>query len=183
MPKELEGDPANRLSEVCWPKRLISCDGSGRPRERHCLRRRPPRDAQRPRRHRERKGLSGTRHRPQDHPGGRGAILRRSADERRTRRRRGDDRQLVTERCTMVAEGWVASPTRHVETNIHEVTMTSKPRIALISLGHRQRRAFAVRHTETTVSRSQRCAGSASNRGCHIAEITISGVRTGSSKL
>src|ERR1700677_4334531 len=50
------------------------------------------RDAHRPRRHRERKGLSGTRHRPQDHPGGRGAILRRSADERRTRRRRGDDR-------------------------------------------------------------------------------------------
>jgi hypothetical protein len=44
-------------------------------------------------------------------------------------------------------------------------------------------RGFAVRHTETTISRSQRCAGSASTRGCHIAEITISGVRTGSSKL
>jgi hypothetical protein len=49
--------------------------------------------------------------------------------------------------------------------------------------GHRQRRGLAVRHTETTVSRSQRCAGSASIRGCHIAEIAISGLRTGSSKL
>ena len=41
---------------------------------------------------------------------------------------------------------------------------------------YRQRREFAARHTETTVSRSQRCAGSASSRGCHIAETTISGV-------
>jgi hypothetical protein len=33
------------------------------------------------------------------------------------------------------------------------------------------------------LSRSQRCAASPSNRGCHIAGITISRVRTGSSKL
>lgn len=40
----------------------------------------------------------------------------------------------------------------------------------------------ATRHTAITTTRSQRCAGSASMRGCHMAEIAISGVRTGSSK-
>ena len=40
-----------------------------------------------------------------------------------------------------------------------------------------------TQHKAIAVSRSQRWAGSASMRGCHIAEITISGVRTGSSKV
>jgi hypothetical protein len=43
-------------------------------------------------------------------------------------------------------------------------------------------RALA-RHKAVTRLRSQRWAGSASMRGCHIAGITISGVRTGSSKV
>ena len=44
-------------------------------------------------------------------------------------------------------------------------------------------RGYAVRHTDITASRSQRCAGSASTRGCHIADILNSAVGTGSSKL
>ncbi|MDQ1199144.1 hypothetical protein QE435_004901 [Rhizobium sp. SORGH_AS 787] len=39
------------------------------------------------------------------------------------------------------------------------------------------------RHTAMTVSRSQRCAGSASMRGCQSATTAISGVSTGSGKL
>jgi hypothetical protein len=45
------------------------------------------------------------------------------------------------------------------------------------------RRGYAARHTDITASRSQRCAGSSSTRGCHVADILISGVRTGSLKL
>src|SRR5471030_480191 len=35
----------------------------------------------------------------------------------------------------------------------------------------------------STKPRSQRCAGSASSRGCHICETVIASVRTGSGKL
>ena len=44
------------------------------------------------------KVFQGRQHRPQGHPGRRGAILRRSANERRTHRPRGDNRQFVKER-------------------------------------------------------------------------------------
>ena len=43
------------------------------------------------------------------------------------------------------------------------------------------RRGKVARHTEIMISRNQRCAGSASKRGCHIADTAIAGVRTGSS--
>lgn len=45
------------------------------------------------------------------------------------------------------------------------------------------RERHSLWHTAITVLRSQRWAGSASMRGCHIADTAISGVRTGSSKL
>jgi hypothetical protein len=39
------------------------------------------------------------------------------------------------------------------------------------------------RQVASTKPRSQRCAGSASRRGCHICETVIASVRTGSGKL
>ena len=39
------------------------------------------------------------------------------------------------------------------------------------------------RQAASTKPRSQRCAGSASRRGCHICETVIASVRTGSGKL
>src|SRR5208282_10583 len=40
-----------------------------------------------------------------------------------------------------------------------------------------------LRQVASTKPRSQRCAGSASKRGCHICETVIASVRTGSGKL
>ena len=45
------------------------------------------------------------------------------------------------------------------------------------------RRGYAARQTDITMSRSQRCAGSASMRGCHVADIMNPGIGTESSKL
>jgi hypothetical protein len=44
------------------------------------------------------------------------------------------------------------------------------------------RRATCLRQVARTKPRSQRCAGSASRRGCHICETAITSVRTGSGK-
>jgi len=63
----------------------------------------------------------------------------------------------------------------------HHLGLPGDPESVPVS-GRLHRGGAAAWHTATTVSRSHLWAGSASIRGCHIAEIAIGGVRTGRSK-